>query len=751
MPIIRLALLLLLAAPLHVIAQQFLDETEEFGLSGFVSGDSGSGVSFVDFNLDTFDDIVLTSEEGFVTFFQNGNGMQFVEVDLGLQVDSAKMTSFVDFDNDGDLDLFCTRLNAPNKLFQKQADGSFLDVSEAMGISTALTPSYGHSWGDIDTDGDLDLYVCNFSGSDVIAVTNTLYRNTGTSFEDISEVASVDNGMNASFMPTFFDITRDGDQDLFVINDRVIFPNALFENNGNGTFSDISFINNMGESFEAMSNSVADYNNDGLFDVYMTNTADGNYLKRNLGFSFTDAAVAAGISLNEFSWGAQWLDYDNDSWQDLVISTGDNPAENAYGATHLFRNVEGGFFQLQTEELTEDLDDNTYSNATADVNHDGKIDFITGSVEGLGLKLWMNASTTGNFIRVSLEGVASNTFGVGAVIEVYSEDYYTAHTVMVGNGYLSQNSYTVHVGMGDKTLAEVIKVTWPNGEEDFYFDINVNQSIILVEGEGVAPIIESSTGAYELCQGDSVELFVGDFEGYSWSTGSTDSTTWVSNPGWITLDVDVAGGTTLSADPVFVSVIELADWTLEQNTPTCFPDTLTSLLLAGPDAGLVEWINPSEAPSYGPGQHSYTLLDPSGCEVHNTILTTAPEEITANYELTLPSCFGLSDGSIVFNPTGGTGMLELTLDCNPDSLSAGICTFEIEDIAGCSISELLIISQPSLLDVEIDADGILDTGLGTLLAVVSGGTEDYSYFWNASEGTDSYEASRAWNCDLGGN
>ena len=151
-------------------------------------------------------------------------------------------------------------------------------------------------------DGHLDVYIANYAGN-VLETPNALFLGNGDlTFTEAAEDFGIDDGIRASFMPTWFDVNRDGLLDLFVINDRTLFPNALYLNNGDETFSDVTFAWNMVEYFNSMNNMTGP-NNDGYHDIYVTN-GSGNFLYIQENNTYINQAEEQGLLVDAFSWGS---------------------------------------------------------------------------------------------------------------------------------------------------------------------------------------------------------------------------------------------------------------------------------------------------------------------------------------------------------------------------------------------------------------------------------------------------------------
>ena len=125
-----------------------------------------------------------------------------------------------------------------------------------------------------------------------------------------------------SFCSIIFDYNNDGFQDIYISNDKPDNLNILYKNNGDGTFDDVSEYSGAGIGINAMTTTIGDYNNDGWFDIYITNTPDGNELLRNNGDgTFTNVAEATATTFNSVGWGAVFLDADSDGLLDLYVSS----------------------------------------------------------------------------------------------------------------------------------------------------------------------------------------------------------------------------------------------------------------------------------------------------------------------------------------------------------------------------------------------------------------------------------------------
>ncbi|MEJ7709683.1 MAG: VCBS repeat-containing protein [Pyrinomonadaceae bacterium] len=328
------------------------------------------GVAFVDYDNDGWLDVLLlngTRLEGFpsskeptIKLYRNsGNGtFRDVTEKAGLQRRSgwASAVAVGDFDNDGNEDLYITYWGQ-NVLYRNTGKGAFVDLTSKAGLSTTGTRwGSGCTFVDYDRDGFLDLFVANYLKFDLATTpepgkgancfwkgvpvncgpkglptdTNLLYRNNGDgTFTDVSEISNVNRVQGKySMTATTTDFNDDGWLDIYVACDST--ASTLYRNNRNGTFTDValetgSAYNEDGQPQAGMGVTVGDYNGDGYLDIFKTHFSDDlPILYRNSGRSFfEDASRAAGFDHSRYvQWGTGFADFDNDTWPDLLIATG---------------------------------------------------------------------------------------------------------------------------------------------------------------------------------------------------------------------------------------------------------------------------------------------------------------------------------------------------------------------------------------------------------------------------------------------
>ena len=482
----------------------------------------------------------------------------------------------IDFDHDGWPDLYCVngaslpslRKSDPrffNRLYRNNRDGTFTDVTLKAGVQ-GRGYEMGVAVGDYNNDGLEDLYVVGVHG-------NTLYRNNGDgTFTDVTQTAGV-SGLDRqghalwSVAAAWLDYDNDGHLDLIVSNycdwtagddpicgglnpgDRAYChpdmyraePVLLYHNNGDGTFTEDSAQAGLSKLLgKGMGIAVADYDGDGLPDVFIANDNDRNMLIRNLGGGkMREVGMQAGVSYNgdgrqisgmgadfrDFDgdglpdivmtglrretfelfrnkgkgtfedasassallnlsrpwdgWGCGLVDFDNDGWLDVFIACGGLDT-NEPQSNRVLRNL-GGRFVDASEGAGQEFRVSRLHRcvAFADFDNDGRMDAAVTSLNEP-IELWMNRSPLHHWLQLRLKGTKSNASAIGAKVICHSGDRKQVALVTNSVGFASASDLRVHFGLGEAVKAS-IEIHWPSGIVQEMKDISANQHLQIDE------------------------------------------------------------------------------------------------------------------------------------------------------------------------------------------------------------------------------------------------------------------------------
>jgi hypothetical protein len=464
-----------------------------------------------------------------------------------------------------------------------------------------------------------------------------------------------------------------------------------------------------------MSNSISDFDHDGDLDIYMTNNGGAqtpSRLARNEEMQiFNEKANQYNLDLYKFAWGAAWVDGNNDTWDDLIVVLPGSERARYYVSEA------GTNFIDDTTAVVVDEDYTCYSPAKGDFNHDGYPDiFIQGRAPNPPMLL-INTGGDMNSINITLNGTVSNNGAIGSWIRIYVGGDEIIKYTMCGENYHGQNSQHEHFGMGTNTEIDSITVTYPSGHTDVYRDsLFVNEYYNFTEGETYQVQIESNTGRYAICEGDSLQLSAfADYIDLEWSTGDTVSSIWVDTTGTYTVSVENEFGI-IQSETVHVVL-----------SPTPMVSAITSTPLCNGDStGTIELINQIDVPfssivwsngdtgsfidSLVAGTYEYSLVDSNGCAISSSINVLEPSAMQF-FASSTPEVSEANNGTISISIFGGTAPYEIYLDTmlvssEIDSLAAGEYTFTIFDANMCSDTVTILVdfvtSASGYEQIEID-------------------------------------------------
>jgi hypothetical protein len=439
----------------------------------------------------TFEDVTL--QAGFTIQFANGG----VPAARGEKMGAA----WGDYDNDAYPDLFLTNSRG-DELYHNEGNGTFINVTRRAGL-TVCNDCYSASglWWDYDRDKDLDLYVSRINGY------NVMYKNLGDgTFQDVTEALGL-RGSGITWTSIPIDVNNDGLLDLYLINDTQ--KNQLFVNTGT-SFIEETGLYGIDDPGSGMGVTVGDYNNDGLFDIYVTNIYNHRpnpLYTRLIAGDFRNDARRLGVDNTGWGWGTQFFDADNDGDEDIYSVNGIEENQYVFNEVQVdtrnvfFKNIlledgKEGFVNWSAQSGT-DLLTRGRGLEAFDYDRDGDIDLLVAN-NFEKTALFNNDAIDGekgadrNWIELSLEGTRSNRDAIGTKLKITAngKSYFRWYC---GASFLGQSLKPVHVGLGNAINIQEIQVWWPSGLVEKIDNVTVNQILLLKEGDLTEVIEDGDT------------------------------------------------------------------------------------------------------------------------------------------------------------------------------------------------------------------------------------------------------------------
>lgn len=433
-------------------------------------GDTGYGLGCCvgDYNNDGFTDLYVTNYGANVLYHNNGDGTFTNSTEIA-GVEGEQFSSgcaFVDIDVDGDLDLYVVNY--------VQFDPETNPICTRQGTQTYCTPEA------------------------LLGAADILYLNNGDgTFTDVSEKTGISEAKGKGLGVVCGDVDNDGDVDIFVANDTT--PNRLYRNNRNGAemtedalFSGVA-LSEEGRAYSGMGTNLGDFDNDGYLDIVITNFQDQTnslYHNTQIGF-FNEVSFAKGVgekSLPYLAWGVDFVDFNNDGWLDLFIANGhldDNitaidPIGTYPQPNQLFLNNRGVNFSELTDAAIA-IRKVSRGTAFGDIDNDGDIDIVVSNLKDTPTVLRNNGDSTTQWLGVKLIGTHCNRDAIGARVTAVSGDLTQMREVKSGSGYLSQNDLRLHFGLGAARSVDTLTVRWTCGRVQTLQNVETNQIIVISE------------------------------------------------------------------------------------------------------------------------------------------------------------------------------------------------------------------------------------------------------------------------------
>ena len=547
-----------------------LKETMDFNIVTYEYLYNGGGVGIGDINNDGLVDVYFSATMVPDRLYLNLGNMKFKDITQEANIQSTGFktgVSMVDINNDGHLDIYVCRTGKgtakerENLLFVNDGNGKFSEQAAKYGINSASRTNHA-TFFDYDLDGDLDLYVLNhpidFKNSQQIRVqpdanfaykriytpktafdSDQLFRNNGDgSFSNVSDEAGISNygyGLSVSIG----DINGNGFPDIYVANDY-IETDILYENNGDGTFT-----NQIGKYFRhisenSMGSSFTDINDDGRLDIMVADmVAEDNQRQKslvssmsyeryhslkNVGYepqhmrnvlqlnngnnSFSEIGFLAGVSNTEWSWAPLFADYDNDGKKDLFVSNGyrrdltdcdytlyksDSLSKtkvkdiNDYLSlipetpvqNYIFKNAGNLHFEKKIKKWG--IEGKSFSNgaAFADFDQDGDMDILVNNIDDTPF-LYQNNSNEmeeANFLSIKLSGAPTNKLAIGTQVILTTGGNKQYQTLRTTQGFFSSVENIIHFGLKNHDRVETLKIIWPDRKVQILQNVKANQTL----------------------------------------------------------------------------------------------------------------------------------------------------------------------------------------------------------------------------------------------------------------------------------
>ncbi len=357
-----------------------------------------------------------------------------------------------DVNNDGFTDLLVVNATQQPTMLYLNDNGTFQKGANS-GITIHPEYFHGASFADFDNDGLLDILITNF----FVTRFHRLYKNTGNNTFRLETENAIAATSARGMAPILADYNNDGLVDVFVPNGNDS-PNSFFKNLGNFRFEEVAGGDITSDARNSVSAAWGDYDNDGDQDLFVGNSSGqrNDFYVNNGDGSFTAVDTTLLTADGGHSHGAKWIDIDNDTYLDLLVN-------NDVGRNFLYINNGQGSFRSKTDELVSADFGNAYGQAWADYNRDGAQDVFIATHGMETNKLFCGNSTSNHWVGIRLGGTSSNRDAIGARVSVKSGGKWTHRSVLPVSGIGSQNSLTQHFGLGGETTVDSVTVRWPSG------------------------------------------------------------------------------------------------------------------------------------------------------------------------------------------------------------------------------------------------------------------------------------------------
>lgn len=466
----------------------------------------GTGINAADYDNDGDIDLFVPSGVGFACQLYRNDGGVFTDVAIAsgiTDINNARSALWFDADGDDLLDLVIQYDQFQNPgviggrtlaLYQQQPDHSFVEVTAGSGLDlmpllSVQTHGGAMSAGDINGDDLLDLVVTTWDEG------ARIFRNDGGMvFTDITVDSPLDGVLSTYWQPVMFDQDGDGDLDIFIAHD--FFANPMLDNDGTGAFIDSANALGLDTAFNEMGVTIGDCDNDGDFDIYVTNLygSPGGvdeynvfFNKSDVGIGYDEQAQALGVDNGGWGWGTAFLDYDNDGRLDLAeVNAIESGGADVPWKLWMNRGPMVGtpVYVAEEDSIGFGFDDYGSALASADLDRDGDLDFVATVRNGPVRILESNTTEVRPnnrwlVVRPRMPGTM-NTRAIGAVITARTGSVTRTRLIHAGTSFMAQEPAEAHFGIGQHTMIDEVVVQWPNGTQTVLTNVSPGQVLDVV-------------------------------------------------------------------------------------------------------------------------------------------------------------------------------------------------------------------------------------------------------------------------------
>ncbi|MBK1879633.1 VCBS repeat-containing protein [Pelagicoccus mobilis] len=518
----------------------------------YYNGSIGTSAIVGDVDGDDLPDVFLVNKDSPNALYLNTGDFRFEEVTdqagVAGKTGFGSGASFVDVDNDGDLDLYVGYVGSENELFINDGNGVFSEEGEAWGLNIN-TGTNAPSFADMDRDGDLDLYLqCNFleAAEKPEGMPDLLFENRGDYFVEITAEAGI-KGRGQGHAAIWWDYNEDGWPDIYVANDFAP-TDKLYLNNKDNTFKDVIKETLVAAPYFGMGADLGDINNDGHVDFMVADMASPDHVKHHVSVGtqgsylldiskskvsqymynmvslkigpnqFAEVGHLTGLEATGWTWAVRLVDMDNDGWLDAYFTNGmirefhnsdlamrmgrarsvmhrikgyeNSPALNE--ANLVFRNEGGLSFRDLSKEWGLDDVGISFAASYADLDQDGDLDLLINNLN-TPPTLYENTSVDGRRVILRLEGVESNRFGYGAKVTARVGETVQVRELSSTRGYMSQDEPVVHFAFAEAEAIDELRIEWPSGKVQRLESVQLGKRYRIREEDTVGSKVREET------------------------------------------------------------------------------------------------------------------------------------------------------------------------------------------------------------------------------------------------------------------